>query len=85
MKNTGALIANDLNKDRLKSLNANLHRLGVANTIITNYDGRHMARVYNNFDRVLLDAPCSGMGVISRDPSIKAMKTKNEILKLSHL
>ena len=40
MKNTGVLIANDLKKERLKSLNANLHRLGVTNTVVVNYDGR---------------------------------------------
>ncbi len=42
MKNQGVLVANDLKKDRLKSLNANIHRLGVHNTVITNYDGRKM-------------------------------------------
>lgn len=71
MKNTGVLIANDLKKDRLKSLNANLLRLGVTNSIIVNYDGRKLGNVFQKFDRVLLDAPCSGLGVISRDPSIK--------------
>lgn len=38
-----------------------------------------------NFDRVLLDSPCSGLGVIARDPSIKGQKTHEEIMKLSHL
>jgi ribosomal RNA methyltransferase Nop2 len=46
MKNTGALIANDLKKDRLKSLNANLHRLGVTNSVIVNYDGRKLGNVF---------------------------------------
>ena len=40
MKNTGVLVANDLKKERLKSLNANLHRLGVTNTVVINHDGR---------------------------------------------
>lgn len=75
MKNTGVLVANDLKKERLKSLNANLHRLGVTNCVITNYDGRKMTNIFKKFDRCLLDAPCSGLGVISRDPSIKIQKT----------
>lgn len=46
MKNTGILVANDLKKDRLKSLNANLHRLGVNNTVVVNYDGRKLPKIY---------------------------------------
>ena len=46
MKNTGTLVANDLKKDRIKSLNANLHRLGVNNGIVANYDGRKLPKVY---------------------------------------
>lgn len=76
MKNTGILVANDLKKERLKSLNANLHRLGIHNTVVVNYDGRKLPKIYTKFDRVLLDAPCSGIGVISRDPSIKVQKTR---------
>jgi ribosomal RNA methyltransferase Nop2 len=71
MKNTGILVANDLKNERLKSLYFNLHRLGVKNSIITNYDGVALSKLYTNFDRVLLDAPCSGLGVISKDPSVK--------------
>jgi len=85
MKNTGVLVANDLKKERLKSLSANLHRLGVQNTVIANYDGRKIPNVYRNFDRVLLDAPCSGIGVISRDASIKVQKTYEDVKKLAHL
>lgn len=79
MKNTGVLFANDSNRDRLKSLNANLARLGVRNSIVSNYDGRHFSKVMSGFDRILLDAPCSGLGVISRDPSVKLQKTEADI------
>lgn len=85
MKNTGVLVANDLKKDRIKSLNANLHRLGVTNCVVSCNDGRKLPKMYTKFDRVLLDAPCSGLGVISRDPSIKVQKTKKDVDKLSHL
>ena len=38
-----------------------------------------------NFSRVLLDAPCSGTGVISKDPTVKAGKTEDDIFRCSHL
>lgn len=77
MKNTGVLVANDLKKERMKSLYFNIHRLGVKNCIITNYDGKKLCQIYNNFDRVLLDAPCSGLGVISKDPSVKVNRVRH--------
>ena len=85
MKNTGMLMANDINKDRTKAVVGNLHRLGVSNSIVCNYDGRSFTKVMTGFDRVLLDAPCSGTGVISKDPSVKTNKTEKDIQKRSHL
>ena len=83
MKNTGVIVANDLKKDRLKSLYANLHRLGVSNTVVTNFDGRKLPNIFTKFDRVLLDAPCTGLGVISRDPQIKVQKVINNFHDLN--
>jgi ribosomal RNA methyltransferase Nop2 len=74
MKNTGMVLANDANKARTKSLVANIHRLGVTNTVVCNYDGREFPKVMGGFDRVLLDAPCSGSGVIAKDQSVKTNK-----------
>lgn len=85
MKNTGVLVANDLKKDRLKSLNANCHRLGISNVVVANMDGRKLPKIFTKFDRVLLDAPCTGLGVIARDPQIKVQKTREDVMKLSHL
>lgn len=78
-------MANDLKKERLKSLNANLHRLGISNAVVVCQDGRKLPRMFSKFDRVLLDAPCSGLGVIARDPQIKVQKTRKDVQKLSHL
>ena len=85
LKNDGILVANDFKKERIKSLFFNIHRMGIKNTIITNYDGREFAKLFNKFDRVLLDAPCSGLGVISKDKSIKMNRTYKEILNNSKL
>lgn len=84
-KNTGCIFANDSNKLRAKSLVANIHRLGVRNTIVCNYDAREFPKVVGGFDRVLLDAPCSGTGVISKDPSVKTNKTAKDFMQLPHL
>jgi ribosomal RNA methyltransferase Nop2 len=83
MRNTGILIANDLKKSRTASLIANIHRLGVVNTIVVNYDGRAFPSLMGGFDEVLLDAPCSGTGVIARDPTVKQSKNEKEIEVLS--
>lgn len=76
LQNTGVVFANDSNKARTKSLTANVHRMGCKNVVVCSYDGREFPRVMGGFDRVLLDAPCSGTGVISKDPSVKVNKVR---------
>ncbi|WAR15023.1 NOP2-like protein [Mya arenaria] len=73
MRNTGMLFANDANKDRVKAIISNVHRMGITNTTI------------KGFDRVLLDAPCSGTGVISKDPEVKVTKDEADIQRCSQL
>ncbi|TFK29844.1 NOL1/NOP2/sun family putative RNA met [Coprinopsis marcescibilis] len=85
MQNTGIIFANDANKARTKSLTANVHRLGCKNVVVCSYDGREFPKVMGGFDRVLLDAPCSGTGVISKDSSVKVNKSDRDFMLLSHL
>jgi len=85
MKNTGTVVANDAKAERLKSLVANCHRLGINNTLVCNYDGRSYPKVMGGFDRVLLDAPCSGTGVISKDEQVKINKSDKDIQRCSHV
>lgn len=83
MKNTGVLFANDVSEPRCKSLNANIQRLGVTNCVVTNYDGVGYEKVMRNFDRVLLDAPCTGTGIISRDKTIKTSKYYEDVQRIT--
>ncbi|KXN85473.1 Putative ribosomal RNA methyltransferase nop2 [Leucoagaricus sp. SymC.cos] len=85
LQNTGVVFANDANKARTKSLTANVHRLGCKNVVVCSYDGREFPKVMGGFDRVLLDAPCSGTGVISKDSSVKVNKSERDFTLLSHL
>jgi len=85
MKNSGMVFANDKNKLRTRALVANTHRLGCSNVIVSNYDGRSFPTIMGGFDRVLLDAPCAGTGVISKDPSAKVSKEDNKVRKIVHL
>lgn len=85
MKNTGLIVANDLKKSRCASIVGNLHRLGVSNAIIVNMDGRDMPKHYSGYNKVLLDAPCTGLGVISHDETIKQKRKKEDLWQLSRL
>ncbi|KAJ8605052.1 hypothetical protein MRB53_041564 [Persea americana] len=85
MRNTGVVFANDASKDRSKGLIGNIHRLGVKNTIVCNYSALEFPKVMGGFDRVLLDAPCSGTGVIAKDASVKTNKDEADFLRLPHL
>lgn len=67
MENKGTIIAIERNKLRLKSLKNNISRMGVENCIVLNMDARDVSKLGLKFDRILLDAPCSGNFVIDKD------------------
>ena len=60
MANTGLVVALDVRKRRLNALSNHLERCHVGNTIVYNLDARQASRLNLKFDRVLVDAPCSG-------------------------
>ncbi len=66
---TGVLVANEIIGSRIKPLGENLERWGAPNTILLNEEPGHLAgRLGPIFDRVLLDAPCSGEGMFRKSP-----------------
>ncbi|KIV91919.1 ribosomal RNA small subunit methyltransferase B [Exophiala mesophila] len=86
MRNTGSVFANDANRQRAKGLIGNIHRMGCKNTIVCHYDAQKaFPKILGGFDRILLDAPCSGTGVIGKDPSVKTSKNERDFLALPHM
>lgn len=72
MNNEGNIIANDLSLGRIRILASNLERCGVTNTIVTRHNGielcEKLKKLGMKFDRILLDAPCSGEGNLRCSP-----------------
>ena len=69
LKGEGLLVANEINAERSKALNRNIERTGITNCIILNEDPDSIAsRLPGFFDKILIDAPCSGEGMFRRDP-----------------
>jgi tRNA (cytosine49-C5)-methyltransferase len=66
MENSGVLIGNDMAADRLKALGINLQRTGTKNAILTQMNGMRLKNTSIKFDKVLVDAPCSGTGTIRK-------------------
>ena len=64
MNNTGVLVANDYKAARLAALGVNIQKVGALNTIMTLMSGQGIKNI--QFDRILVDAPCSGTGTIGK-------------------
>ena len=80
MKNKGLIIANEPKIDMLKPLSINLQRLGVSNTVMTRMEGRFFK---NEFDKILVDAPCSGIGAIRKSPNTPLMWNPDAIKRMA--
>jgi len=83
MNNKGVLVANDIKGSRLAALGINMQRMGVTNAIITRMQGHWFNTP--QFDRVLLDAPCSGTGNIRKSPKILQVWNPDGIKRLAGL
>jgi len=82
MKNAGVIVANDIKTDRLKPLGMNLQRCRVSNVIVSQMMGQRFAQKKILFDKVLVDAPCSGTGTIRRSLKTLRMWNPNSIKRL---
>jgi len=89
INNKGTIIANDLSLGRIKILATNTERCGVTNTIISKKDAITLCNKLKNqglkFDKILLDAPCSGEGTLRSSPRTYKMWNPKTIKKLSKI
>ncbi len=68
LNNTGLLVSNEINPTRIRALGENLERFGAKNCIITNTDSNNLRKVFTGyFDKIVIDAPCSGQGMFRKD------------------
>jgi len=69
MNNTGLLISNEIILKRANILKDNISRLGITNTLVLNESPEKISKSFNNyFDKILVDAPCSGEGMFRKNP-----------------
>ena len=85
MKNEGALLATDIDRHRTRSLRSNLSRMQVENSLVMRTDATQLPDLALQADTVLLDAPCTGEGLIPLDPSRKRSRTAADIAQLAQL
>lgn len=80
MNNTGKIIASDIYRRKLDIVDKEAKRLGITNIETRSWDATRVdSTMVKKADRVLVDAPCSGLGVIRRKPEIKYKELSNEM------
>lgn len=68
LNDTGLLVSNEINSTRIRALGENLERFGARNCIITNTDSNNLRKLFTGyFDKIVIDAPCSGQGMFRKD------------------
>lgn len=85
MRNEGTLILIDRNKARIPALEINLRRMGITNSIVINMDAVNLSNLNIKADKILLDAPCTGEGLIRQDPNRKKSRKARDIEKMASI
>ncbi len=86
MANTGRVYAFDVSAKRLDNLSPRLKRSGLSNigaTLISSETDARIKRLNGKIDRVLVDAPCSGMGTLRRNPDLKFRQSPQSVKELN--
>ena len=86
MHNKGLIVSNDLSFPRCGLISNNVERLGIKNVIIINNDlNKIYHKYFNTFDKIILDAPCSGSGMFRKDDKMINDWAINKVLKFQEI
>ena len=85
MKNTGEIFALDIHQHKIKIIDENLKKLGITNVKPIKLDARKLKEQGQKFDKILVDAPCSGYGVLRKKPEALYNKNMANVKELSTL
>lgn len=86
MNDKGLVLARDVSTNKLAFIDENVKRLGIQSIQTEIFDGTNLDEKHiNYFDGVLVDAPCSGLGIIRRKPEIKYNRSLEEIKSITNL
>lgn len=86
MKNKGKILSRDIFEHKIDLIKENNRRLGISNIEVQLYDALKLDEsLINKVDYCLIDAPCSGLGLIRRKPEIKINRSEKDIMDLVHL
>jgi len=86
MNNKGTLIANEIQLDRVKMLVYNIDRMNLMNAGVIHYKGEWLGKIYSNyFDKILVDAPCSGLGIIQKKGEVNTWWSTERAKNLGEL
>jgi 16S rRNA (cytosine967-C5)-methyltransferase len=87
LNSQGSLVSVDLHPHKVKLIADQATRLGFNNIETRTWDSRELTNEYDeqSFDRILVDAPCSGLGVIRRKPDIKYTKKQEDFTSLHNI
>lgn len=84
MENEGLLISNEIHPKRAKALSENIERFGLRNTVVTNETPERLANSFEHFfDKILVDAPCSGEGMFRKDEEAIRFWSEDHVIQCS--
>lgn len=85
MKNSGEVIAIDIHQHKIKLIDTNMKKLGIDIVKAIVMDARNVNKQGRKFDKILVDVPCSGYGVIRKKPEILYSKNRENVEELAKL